>query len=355
MPAAAHALGWMHMQLLLKCCRSSGALPRRLGQHQIVCMPSRGVELTNVSTACLDGPLAGQHVQAVSSSSHSQDDLVVDLDNVEVLGCVVLAVCAQLVLHHHTAPVHVADNVLAVLQGSTTSGVQCPGGLSRLGVGNGGQERRGMVCWTDSSSRGQTAQAAGKSAARSREGGVQLGFELCSLYGLDVLQSHTEAHYACILRHTHHHRAASANGYACCMSGPTWCMLGVVYAREMQCYAGLRCGRNNSCSSSVTELVLSRHTELRTLDSKPLYMWANSHMQCLRAATSSRACVGHAHTRKCLMTGPTQTHLCATVEPKISYSGAHGWVFSTCSVRSHSLCLAYTFAGTWCSSCQHEA
>lgn len=57
-----------------------------------------------------------------SGSSHSQDDLVVDLDCVEGSGLVVLAVSAQLVLDDHTAPVHVANNVLTVLQGCTAVG-----------------------------------------------------------------------------------------------------------------------------------------------------------------------------------------------------------------------------------------
>jgi hypothetical protein len=41
---------------------------------------------------------------------------------VEGSGLVVLAVSAQLVLDDHTAPVHVANNVLTVLQGCTAVG-----------------------------------------------------------------------------------------------------------------------------------------------------------------------------------------------------------------------------------------
>lgn len=55
---------------------------------------------------------------------NSQDDLIVDLDHVVfTLALVVLAVGAQLVLDHDTAPVHLADN-LAILKQLSTEGAK---------------------------------------------------------------------------------------------------------------------------------------------------------------------------------------------------------------------------------------
>lgn len=57
----------------------------------------------------------------IPESTHLQDDLVVDLDNVVAARLVVLALLAQLVLHHDAAPVHITDLLAAVQELSTVA------------------------------------------------------------------------------------------------------------------------------------------------------------------------------------------------------------------------------------------